>query len=497
MILEVIARARRRLLWNAMAAQGARVVCVSLGLLILLLLVGTDILDWRYLLCIPAASLLAGAYYTWIRLPGVHDAARLLDHRLGLLDAISTALFFWPADPHRDFDEGMRQAQRESAARIAAGIDVNQVLPLRLPKLVYGGVALAVMACGLAGWRYSVHGWLDLRHPAAPAVAHLIDELKTQVANLEQFLRQFEPDRPELDKAAMLANLAEKGDTDSKSDSKGDARNPNGDGAQAEKQDSTMASDNPSENNAGQQGEAPGEGQEANEGKSSEQRNRDGQQGRQDSGSSASDANPSGSDSSLMNKVRDTMANLLSAMKPQPAGSGGSRMEAEGKAKQQGGKSSGKAGAGERQETASSSPSQGDPQQGDPQAGKGGSPSTGQPGAESEKQAGSGAGRDEGDKQIKLAEERQAMGKISVILGKRSLDVTGSTSMEVVSGEQTLKTQYENRQARHAAVEDRGERDQVPVDLQNYVRQYLQAARASATRSTGHASRDADVTKQK
>ena len=33
-----------------------------------------------------------------------------------------------------------------------------------------------------------------------------------------------------------------------------------------------------------------------------------------------------------------------------------------------------------------------------------------------------------------LAEEREAMGKISVILGKRSKEVTGSTSMEVVSG---------------------------------------------------------------
>ena len=35
------------------------------------------------------------------------------------------------------------------------------------------------------------------------------------------------------------------------------------------------------------------------------------------------------------------------------------------------------------------------------------------------------------------------MGKISVILGKRSKEVTGSTSMEVVSGEQELTTRYQ------------------------------------------------------
>jgi len=70
-----------------------------------------------------------------------------------------------------------------------------------------------------------------------------------------------------------------------------------------------------------------------------------------------------------------------------------------------------------------------------------------------------------------------------VILGKRSKEVTGDTSMEVVSGEQTLQTRYQSRQAKHAGVEDTGERDEVPIELQSYVRRYLQAAKAGASRN--------------
>ena len=345
------------------------------ALLIVLLLLGTDILDWRYLMFIPGASLLSGAYLIWKRRPSVHDAAQLLDHRLGLQDAISTAAFYLPADPHRDFDEGMRQAQRTFATRLAGEICVRQTLPLRLPRLIYGGAALAIMAFGLVGWRYSVHGRLDLRQPASPVFTHLINELKAQVANLEQFLKQLEPDRPQLDKAAMQVGLTEKPGSDSKSDSKEPAQPGGEEESQAEKQDSSMALDKP----PGNQGEGAGEQKSANNGNGADQPNSEGQQGRQDSGSSSGDANSSGSESSMMNKVRDTVANLLSSMKPQSGNrSGGNRMETEGKARPQGGKSNGKKGDGDRQESAQASPAQGDPQSGDPQAGKGGSPSMGQ-----------------------------------------------------------------------------------------------------------------------
>jgi hypothetical protein len=172
-------------------------------------------------------------------------------------------------------------------------------------------------------------------------------------------------------------------------------------------------------------------------------------------------------------------------------------MDMDRNARQQSGKSSSKAGAGERQD-ASASPSQGEQQGAESGQQGAGSQSPGQSqGTESDKQPGSGAGRDEGDRQIKRAEQLAAMGKISVILGKRSKDVTGATSVEVVSGEQELTTRYENRKAKHIEVLDKAERDEVPVELQSFVRKYFQEVRTGANpgrsagsgKSTGSASR--------
>jgi hypothetical protein len=262
-----------------------------------------------------------------------------------------------------------------------------------------------------------------------------------------------------------------------------------GDEASAEKQDSKMASDDPP---PGQRDQA-GEEQPGSEGNSPEQGDREGKQGQQGQGQRSSanqEASGAGSESSLLNKVKDTMANLLSAMKPKDGGSGGNRTEANANANSQ--KKNGKSGADDRQQDGSASSSQA-AEQGDgaAQGKKDASRSPGQAtGAGADKQPGTGAGRDEGNKELRLAEQRAAMGKISVILGKRSKDVKGSTSMEVVSGEQTLQTRYENRQAKHLGVEDAGERDEVPIELQNYVRHYLQAAKAGvAGKSTGSASR--------
>ena len=118
----------------------------------------------------------------------------------------------------------------------------------------------------MVGWRYSVHGRLDLRQPASPVFTHLINELKAQVANLEQFLKQLEPDRPQLDTAAMQAGLTEKPGP-SKPDFRGPAQPGGEEESQAEKQDSSMALDKP----PGNQGEGAGEQKSANNGNGADQ----------------------------------------------------------------------------------------------------------------------------------------------------------------------------------------------------------------------------------
>lgn len=501
MILEVIARARRRLVWNAVTAEGARAVCLSLGILVLLLLLGADILDWRYLLFIPAATMVAGTCVMWRRIPSRYAAAQILDRRLGLQDALSTALFYRPGQTSRKVDEGMRQAQQIQTLALAAAIDIRKALPLRMPRLVYTGAALALIGGGLVGLRYRVLGGLDLHAPATPAIAHLIQSVTEQVASLQEWLKQLEPEVQAANKATKQGKVSDEDPSASGPNSKNPTDTGRGDEATAEKQDSKMASDDPP---AGQR-EQSGEEQPGSEGNSQEQGDREGKQGQQGQGQRSAanqDASGAGSENSLMNKVKDTMANLLSAMKPQAGGNGGNRAEANANANSQ--KNGGKPGADDRQQQDGQSASaqaegQGDGSQGKKDASRSPGQATG---AGADKQPGTGAGRDEGNKELRLAEQRAAMGKISVILGKRSKDVNGSASMEVVSGEQTLQTRYENRQAKHSGVEDTGERDEVPIELQDYVRHYLQAAKAgSAGKSTGSASRGAvgetSVSKQK
>jgi MFS family permease len=144
MLSEVITRARRRLLWNALAFHFAIAVTVVLAVLSLLLFLGTDILDWRWLIIVPAAPFAAGAWIAFRRLPASYPTAQLLDRRLNLADSLSTALFFTVPNPSRRCDDGARQAWR--TLRIA-GVDLRD--PSDPFRATYLAVLPAIVAAGL------------------------------------------------------------------------------------------------------------------------------------------------------------------------------------------------------------------------------------------------------------------------------------------------------------------------------------------------------------
>ena len=95
------------------------------------------------------------------------------------------------------------------------------------------------------------------------------------------------------------------------------------------------------------------------------------------------------------------------------------------------------------------------------------------------KQPGSGMGQQDGNKDVKLAEQMAAMGKISEIIGKRSANVSGEVTMEVQSTQQQLQTPYSRRNATHSDAGGEISRDEVPVSLQPYVQQYFEQVRKS------------------
>jgi hypothetical protein len=225
-----------------------------------------------------------------------------------------------------------------------------------------------------------------------------------------------------------------------------------------------------------------------NPGKNSD-KNQDGQQGdsknaqnsQQDAGN-RQEANESGDNSSLMDKMKDAFQNLLSRVKPpqqqQPNGKQQDQKGQQGRGQQNARQQSGKQG---QQQNAGQ---QGDSQEGDngeqakndenmqQQKGQGKSDSQ-----QASKQPGSGIGSQDGDKAIKNAEQLQAMGKLTEIMGKRSQNLTGEATVEVQQTSQQLRTNYVDKGAQHSQAGAEISRDEVPVALQPYVQQYFEQVR--------------------
>ena len=196
MIFKVVARARRRLLWNAIAGEGIRAVSAGMGALVLLLVFGTEILSWRWVWAVPSIIFAAGVSIAFKRRPDAYGAAQRIDSRLRLADTLSTAVFFWLATPSRQCDEGTRLRQRERAAEIAVGVDLRSALPLRIPRSICAwAIALAVLAAGLLTLRYHFAGRIDLRAPASAAIMQLVREAKTDLAKLQKALETPAPDK--------------------------------------------------------------------------------------------------------------------------------------------------------------------------------------------------------------------------------------------------------------------------------------------------------------
>jgi hypothetical protein len=92
----------------------------------------------------------------------------------------------------------------------------------------------------------------------------------------------------------------------------------------------------------------------------------------------------------------------------------------------------------------------------------------------------SGIGRQDGAKDLKEAEQEQAMGKLAEIFGKRSAVVSGEVMVETPSGKQQLKTDYSQRMGNHSDLGGEINRDEVPLIYQQYVREYMEQVRKQA-----------------
>ena len=92
----------------------------------------------------------------------------------------------------------------------------------------------------------------------------------------------------------------------------------------------------------------------------------------------------------------------------------------------------------------------------------------------------SGVGRQDGAKELKEAQQQEAMGKLAEIIGKRSANLTGEVMVEVPNGKQQLQTKYSQKVGKHADMGGEINRDEVPLIYQQYVREYMEQVHKQA-----------------
>lgn len=477
-------------------------MAVLMGGVVSLLIFGTQIFDWYWIAALAVASVAFGGWRIRRRLAGEYALARMADRKLALHDSLSTAWFFGQSTGGGS--PLVQSAQRELAKAQLSTADPKSVVPFAVPRGLYALGALAALAFGMMVIRYGSYQGLSLRVPVTPAVTELLR--KTEALNvLAEVKRPKDPTNPnerwqdtgialdpdDSDRAdGDNRGLTVAENRDSKS-SQGTKRGESGDSVTVEKieqqgQGAEEASGT-SESEAGEQSSA-GQGTKGNQ--ESGPPREGNQQRAPNRQAAAAQSNQPGANSSLMSRMRDAMSNLLSKLnsRSQPGGrqQGASGEKGTRQGQQQATRQSGNPAAAREQSEGRDGGQMQDGNEGDPgqSAQQGRGQDTRQQSADRRGSANatSGAGKEDGEKDLAAAQQMAAMGKISEILGRRSQNVSGDITVEVSSGRQQLRTAYSQQNAQHMEAAGEIHRDEVPMALQAYVQQYFEQIRKTAPR---------------
>jgi len=502
-LTELVRQARMRQVRHLLFHQASFAASLGLGGAILLLILGTQILNWYWPVLLFVISLAAGAYRARNKVLSRYQVAQSLDQQLGFHDSLSTAVFF---GEHPDRVVSSRQfieQQKEAAEDLARSADVQRGLPFFAPRTLYVNAALAAIVCSMFGVRYGINHSLDLR----PSLVRIgFDGFLGQsrdIADAKRMRGQRPFDRDDKNKGTAADPWDAKAeDPNATPDAALDAANepevsnPDGtpDGSAKSKATGTEqpppGEDPLDPSDKGENSQAGSDSGDTNSPQGNSQNDKE-QTGMKNSGQSGS----SGENSSLSEKMRDALANLMAKLKPNKNdGKQGSSQSQNGSqsSQQKSQSTDSKSSQSQSKQQAdgdASAQSQGDQQSqnGSEQSAQGKSEgkSSDKPNSPDGK---SGIGKQDGDKTAREAAELAAMGKISEIIGKRAQNVSGEVMVEVASGKQQLKTQYSQRNAEHSEAGSEINRDEVPLAYQQYVQQYFEEIRklpASKTKAKG------------
>ncbi len=463
--------------------QGVLAICAAAAGLILLLLLGTQILDWPWIVALFAAGLIAGLWNLKRQILPPYRIAQAIDRRVGLSDTLSTAFFYSRLQPNRRVSEELRAAQYAEADRLAREVPLERAVPFQAPQSLYALGVLLLAASGLLTLRYGIFRSLDLRPPLA-----------TIAFDAFHFIAQAgkpEPENPNAKDKRLNELLKEYGlsleDQGQKSlaeeDSKNEAASQSAESRSETKEEQAAAQLEPGDernDNPNESAEGGKEGQ-GDRMAASEADSRDNPSAQASPNQQA--ANSSAESNSLLDKFRDAMQSLLSRLKTQPRpGEAQQTASAQGRSEmgepRQMQNSQGKQASGKQVGGKPNGRPQGEQQgEGTEKAEGGPGKQGGSEAQEASQQGRTGIGKEDGSKDIKEAEQLAAMGKISEIIGRRSQNLTGEVMVEVASGKQQLRTAYSQQNAAHAEAGGAISRDEIPLAYQRYVQQYFEEIR--------------------
>jgi hypothetical protein len=469
-VSRLLAAAQRRSFTNLFLEQSSLALAIGMGGAILLLLAGSAIFDWYWVVLVAVASLAVGIYRLRATVPSKYRLAQRIDRRLHLADALSTAFHFSSEEAFGD--PAIREAQRQEAESVARSVDVRAAVPFSRPRFLLPAVALAAVAFGLFAVRFAVLHTMSLQPSLAKAAFDTFFPPKKDELAKNQKSRDLSKNSPDqADSDSPTTQQDQQPDSTLNPEEQPDTTN-----AQAADNSKDAAKGEPQADQNQQPGDQQEKGDKSQNGNDASNndanKSQDGKSADQKSGQDSKQS--SDQNSSLMDKLKDALSNMMNKMKPSESKNGSQQQNAQkdGQSGQQKSNQKGQQSQKQAQNESSSQSEQSDSGEKNQTADAKGAEKSSDKNASQDSK--SGIGSADGDKAAREAEQLQAMGKISEIFGKRAQNVTGEVMVEVGSSKQQLKTPWAPKQATHSDAGGDIHRDEVPLIYQQFVEQYFE-----------------------
>ncbi len=472
-------RLRRRRLTLLVLEEASLAAAIWMAAAAALIIFGGPVLSWAWLAVGVAGVGTSTLWRVRRRLPEPYQLLQRADAACRWHDALSTAWYFSRMPENGRSRAEIIELQRRTAEELARTADPGRVIPCRLPRTVYAAALAALAAGSLFAWRYGTERRLDLQPPVVQAAVGIFRPTEEMIHAWE------EPDRENAERpdpgAGEEARYRPRRGRNSDRTNPGDLAGAADGEASEEARLPDAATGQPLDNADTAETSSPSPLDRAGADGAAEPPARD------------EDFSLPEPENDLLRKMQDAFAKLLNKLDLKAPKVTGRRVLAqrrsaaeqsrregpqkrgapsEGSLDGEGSPAKRPGGEANRQGAQMMAPAQAE---GQPEPG-------GQPGRAGPQNA---AGRRNGAKDVRAAEQAEAMGKLAEILGRRARNLKGDVMVEVSSGPQRLQTPYRETQAVHRGAAAEVHRDEIPLELQPFVERYFQEIHREAAEAAG------------